>query len=79
MSLLPPRCFACNKPLNHLDDYIKMTGKGISIDAVLDTLGYRRMCCRSHYITYPIELENNLKSYDPSMVSGNARSEMRKM
>ena len=79
MSLLPPRCFACNKPLRHLEEYLKAIEDGRGVDITLDILGYTRMCCRSHYITYPVDLENILKKYDPTTISGNGRVDMKKM
>jgi DNA-directed RNA polymerase subunit N (RpoN/RPB10) len=74
MSLFPPRCFTCGKPI-YLDPYQKLMSSGLSQDISLDKLGYRRMCCRRMFISYPEELEQSLSLYDLSKKSGDPKIE----
>jgi len=51
--IVPVRCFTCGKPVaQDWEDYISRTSKGESAMEVLDSLGYKRYCCRRMFITH---------------------------
>lgn len=59
MSLLPPRCFSCNKVLRNLEAFLVAENK----DAWFDQVGYTRPCCRRMFLGYPKELDDTLSFY----------------
>lgn len=45
------RCFSCGKPISQLyEEFKKRTSLGESPEAVLDSLGLTRYCCRSAFM-----------------------------
>jgi DNA-directed RNA polymerase subunit N len=43
----------CGKPVAHLwEEYQKSVKKGKKADAVMDSLGLERYCCRSLFLTH---------------------------
>lgn len=66
MAALPVRCFTCGKILLG-DKYFDMISEeGANKDFVLDSLGYRRMCCRRMFLGHSRSLEKNILLYTSS-------------
>ena len=51
MSLPPPRCFTCGKPMLYYDRFNKLLEKNILPEKALDQLGLSRLCCRRMVIS----------------------------
>ncbi len=66
MASLPTRCFTCGKIISssgHLETFLERISNGINQKNVLDDLGYRRMCCRRMFLSYPHELDEMMLLY----------------
>ena len=51
--MFPIRCMTCGKPIAHLwDEYKAKIEKGEEPGKVLDSLGIKRYCCRSIFLTH---------------------------
>jgi DNA-directed RNA polymerase subunit N len=51
--IIPIRCFSCGKPLAHLyEEYKERTDKGEESGKVMDSLGLKRYCCRSAFLSH---------------------------
>lgn len=52
-TIIPIRCFSCNKPVGHLYEKFKERVKNKeSVKQVLDDLGLDRYCCRALFISH---------------------------
>ena len=50
--IIPVRCFSCGKPIAHLwEEYKERTKKGEEPKNVMDSLGLKRFCCRSAFLS----------------------------
>ncbi|MFW5746267.1 MAG: DNA-directed RNA polymerase subunit N [Nanoarchaeota archaeon] len=50
--IIPIRCKSCGKPIGHLhEEYLEKSRKEDPAK-VMDQLGLKRYCCRSHFIGY---------------------------
>ena len=55
------RCFSCDLPLAHLQAaYFERITSGVHATAALHSIGIDRMCCRSHFVCYPLQLQDTL-------------------
>lgn len=68
----PVRCWTCGK-VQIWDPYETKLNQGISPDEALDQLKIRRECCRTQYLTFDPNLEDDLLLYDPKQKSGDPR------
>ncbi len=60
--IIPMRCFSCGKPLaQDWDEYQERTGKGEDARKVLDSLGYKRYCCRRMFISHSEIIDDAMK------------------
>ena len=51
--IFPIRCMTCGKPIGqYWDDYKKRVEAGEDPGKVLDSLGIKRYCCRSVFLTH---------------------------
>jgi DNA-directed RNA polymerase subunit N len=51
--IIPIRCMTCGKPVAQLwEDYSKRVAAGEEPKKVLDSMGIKRMCCRSLFMTH---------------------------
>jgi len=51
--IIPVRCISCGKPIAHLwEKYEEEVKKGKNPQKVLDSLGLKRYCCRSTFLTH---------------------------
>ncbi len=49
---IPIRCTTCGKPIAHLwEQYNKRVGEGEEQKKVLDSLGLKKYCCRTTFLT----------------------------
>lgn len=51
-SMIPVRCYTCNKVLGHLEETIKLYKSKYGMEIALNKLKLTRMCCRMRMITY---------------------------
>ncbi len=51
--IIPIRCISCGRVIGHMwEDYKKRVSDGEDPKKVLDDLGVKAYCCRSHFITH---------------------------
>ena len=51
--IIPVRCFSCGKPIaQDWDEYTRRTSEGEDAQAVLDSLGHNRYCCRRMFVSH---------------------------
>ncbi len=51
--IIPIRCFTCGKPIaQDWDEYSKQVSNGESPKKILDSLDYRRYCCRRMFLSH---------------------------
>ena len=51
--IIPVRCVSCGRVIGHLwEKYQKRVGDGEEPKKVLDELGVKSYCCRSHFLTH---------------------------
>ncbi len=51
--IIPVRCFTCGKVIAHLwEEYNKRVSEGEEPKKVLDSLGLKRYCCRSIFLSH---------------------------
>ena len=51
--IIPIRCFTCGKPIaQDWEEYSNRTKKGESPKKVLDSLDYKRYCCRRMFLSH---------------------------
>lgn len=62
--LLPVRCFTCNKPLHHSYDTFLRLSKERGKHNALDTMGLRRICCRTVYLSHVPIIDELIKYPD---------------
>jgi DNA-directed RNA polymerase subunit N len=47
------RCFTCQKPLLDYERvYLRLKKNGHDSNSALNIMGYKRICCRRHYLSY---------------------------
>ena len=52
-NMYPIRCYGCQKVVgNKFDTYFQMLRNGVNPKYSLDTLGLKRMCCRTMMVSY---------------------------
>ena len=55
------RCFSCDLPLAQLQAaYFEYVKSGVHATDALRSIGINRMCCRSHFVCYPSQLQDTL-------------------
>jgi len=51
--IIPVRCFTCGKVIAHLwEEYNKRVSEGEEPKKILDSLGLKRYCCRSIFLSH---------------------------
>ena len=56
------RCYSCGKVLaNKWNSYEKMLSEGVEPKAALDTLGLKRICCRTNMMSHVNLIDKLLK------------------
>lgn len=51
--IIPVRCFTCGKVIGHLwEEYKKRVSAGEEPGKVLDSLGLKRYCCRTIFLSH---------------------------
>ena len=51
--IVPVRCFTCGKVIGHLwEEYKKRVSAGEEPGKVLDSLGLKRYCCRTIFLSH---------------------------
>lgn len=75
MATFPVRCFTCGKLINHrwseyeerAEEYARSKDLKDSPAAVLDNMGFERMCCRRHFMSHAtVKLEAIMMMYPVS-------------
>jgi DNA-directed RNA polymerase subunit N len=60
--IIPIRCFTCGKPIaQDWDEYNKKVSGGKDPRSVLDSLGYKRYCCRRMFISHSEVIEEVMR------------------
>lgn len=61
MSLIPVRCYTCNKVIgNKWEPYVHLLAQGLDENTALTSLGIRRYCCKRMIITHVDIMESLL-------------------
>ncbi|MGC9310188.1 MAG: DNA-directed RNA polymerase subunit N [Candidatus Aenigmatarchaeota archaeon] len=51
--IIPVRCFTCGKVIGHMwEDYKKRADAGENPATIMDSLGIKRYCCRTVFLTH---------------------------
>lgn len=79
MTLMPIRCFRCNKPLLGEIKYRQLLREDPDHDMgrVLTTMGYDKYCCRTRFITAPCNPKHSVVIEDPAEYQSKARPQNR--
>lgn len=60
--LIPVRCFSCGRVIGHLwEEFKARTEKGEKAEAVLDSLGLERYCCRRMLLSHRDYIDDIIK------------------
>lgn len=61
--MISPRCFTCNTVIGHkFDEFIKKKDNSGQYGALLDELGFKRICCRRMLLTH-VEIIDEVCKY----------------
>lgn len=61
--IIPVRCFTCGKVIGHFwEDYKKRADAGEDKAQILDSLGVKRYCCRTTFLTH-VDLINDVAKF----------------
>jgi DNA-directed RNA polymerase I, II, and III subunit RPABC5 len=63
MSLIPIRCYTCNKVIaNKWEPYVEKLAEGLTENEALEKLGIKRYCCKRMIISH-VDMIESLLNY----------------
>ncbi|MDW8084487.1 MAG: DNA-directed RNA polymerase subunit N [Candidatus Caldarchaeum sp.] len=73
--MFPVRCFSCGRVIAHKwDEYQRRVSAGEHPKDVLDSLGFKRYCCRRMFVSAVIVIDEVLEFYQKYSEGGSVQA-----